>query len=277
MKGRRKWTRNSFLALTGLVVGAPFVAYTTHGQDAIVVIEFANIDTEADRILREMSEYLVSQKEFSFRADVLFDVMLSHGQVVQLGGTSELTLRRPGQARAFYNGDERRTRTYLDNGKFTMHNATTDVYAVTELPAEIDAALDFIFYRLGFSVPFADLLYADPYAVLIENVQTGFVVGDHPVAGRPCKHLAFSQDSIDWEIWISSVGNPVPMKLVIRYKSEQGSPQYTANLSDWNFHPLFSAIHFEFHPPAGADLIEFLPSAELEEVIEIETEMEPQS
>lgn len=283
MSNKLKWTRNSFLPLAVLIVGAQLGAYTTddqettQSQEAVVVVDTTNIDPKADQLLREMGEYLVSLKEFSFKADVSKDVMLSHRQVIQLGGTAEVTLNRPGQARGFYKGDERKTQTYIDHGKFTVHNANLDVYAVTELPEGIDAALDYIFYELGYSVPLADLLYSDPYTVLIESVQSGFVVGDHSIDGTPCKHLAFSQESIDWEIWISSGDKPVPMMLVIRYKSEHGSPQYSAKLYDWDFDPDISANHFEFYPPKDVHKIEFLPMTEPEAETDTETETKTDS
>ena len=284
MKGRPKRTRHLIFALPALFIGVHLGAYTTHAQEtaeqeeAIVetaveeqivqeeaVVELLEFDAEADRIMREMGEYLASAQAFTFRAVVSYDVMLSHGQMVQLGGTSDVTVRRPGQVRALYNGDERRTRTYLDNGALVIHNDNKDIYAATEVPTGIDEAIDFIFDRLGITVPIADLLYADPYATLMEHVQSGYVVGDHTIDGTPCKHLALSQDSIDWEIWISSDGKPLPMKVVIRYKSEQGSPQYTAILSGWDVNPEFPADHFEFTPPEGVELIEFLPSPETED------------
>jgi len=51
----------------------------------------------------------------------------------------------------------------------------------------------------------------------------------------------------------------VPRKLVITYKSEPGSPQYRARLSGWDFQPRLSDHYLQFHPPTGADEIEFLP------------------
>ena len=51
----------------------------------------------------------------------------------------------------------------------------------------------------------------------------------------------------------------MPRKLVITYKDEPGFPQYTARLSKWNLQPRLSDHYFHFHPPAGADEIEFMP------------------
>ncbi len=223
-----------------------------------------SVEPTADRILREMGEYLRTAREFTFHADISYDEVLETGQKVQYGGRSDVAVRRPDRLHAVHRGDERKRRVIFDGRTFTIYNVDMNLYSVTEVPPEIDAAIDLVFEKYGFTVPIADLIYADPYQTLIENVQSGFVVGRHAVDGTPCHHLAFSQEVIDWQIWIEDGPRPVPRKLVITYKEEPGSPQYTARLSGWDFQPRLSEHYFEFHPPAGADEIEFLPIQEAE-------------
>ena len=78
-------------------------------------------------------------------------------------------------------------------------------------------------------LPLADFLYADPYAVLMEGVTYGRYLGIHQAAGVACHHLAFSQDTIEWQIWIDAGEKPLPRKLVISYVQEPGEPQYSAD------------------------------------------------
>ena len=183
------------------------------------------VEARADRILREMGEYLASAGEFTFRADVTYDSVLTTGQKIEYGGTADVAVRRPDQLRSDYNGDERQSQAVYDGQTITLYDMAVNVYAVAEVPPEIDAAVDQVFESYGFSVPIADLVYSDPYRVLIEYVESGFWVGRHSVDGTPCHHLAFSQDSIDWQIWIEDGPWPVPRKLVITYKQEAGAPK----------------------------------------------------
>lgn len=217
------------------------------------------IEAQADRLLREMSEYLQSAKEFTFHSDITYDEMLCSGQMIQYGGTNTVSVRRPNRLLAIFNGDERKSRFFYDGRKITILDAILNVYAVTKVPRKIDEAVDTIFEKYGFSVPIADLVYSDPYAILIQKAQSGFLVGLHAVDGTLCNHLAFSQEEIDWQIWIEDGPRPVPRKLLITYKNEPGSPQYTAKFSGWDFQPHLSEHSFTFHAPAGADEIEFLP------------------
>ncbi len=221
----------------------------------------SSVDAQADRILREMGEYLSSAEEYTFEADIAYDEIEGE-QKILFGGVAHISIRRPNRLNVEFNGDERQSRVVFDGKTVTLHNVAKNVYAVAEAPPEIDAALDRLFEVYGSSVPIADLVYADPYRTLIENVEDGFVVGQHPVNGIRCHHLAFWQEGIDWQIWIEVGPRPVPRRLVITYKDEPGSPQYIAELSNWNFHPRLSDHYFTFRPPAGSDEIEFLPSQE---------------
>jgi hypothetical protein len=221
----------------------------------------SSVDAQADRILREMGEYLKTAEEFSFKAEVAYDELME-GQKILFGGAAHILVRRPNRLNVEFNGDQRQSRVVFDGKTVTLFNAAKNLYAVAEAPPEIDAALDRLFEVYGSSVPIADLVYADPYRTLIENVEDGFVVGQHPVNGIRCHHLAFWQEGIDWQIWIEVGPRPVPRRLVITYKDEPGSPQYIAELSGWNFQPRLSDHYFTFRPAVGSDEIEFLPPQE---------------
>ena len=243
-----------------LTVTAPDVVTT--GRRVLAQEPTRRIDPEADRILREMGEYLAEADEFSFQADVLMDSVLRSGQWVTVGARMTVAARRPDSVRVEHHGDERQRRFVLNDGQFTMYDVQRNVYAVANVPTRIDEAIDHVVETYGFSVPVSDLLSADPYETLIANIETGFVVGRHAVDGALCHHLAFSQEWIDWEVWIEDGPRPVPRQVVITYKDEEGAPGYIARLSHWDFRPEFSDQYFEFRPPPGSDWIEFLPTEE---------------
>lgn len=228
-----------------------------------------DVDQHADRILREMGDYLRTADEYTFRADITYDEVVDD-QMIQFGAVVQISLQRgaeqrPDRLNVEYNGDEMRRRVVFDGKTVTVHNQSRNVYAITEVPPDVDRALDHLFEVFGSSVPIADLLYSDPYRTLIENAETGYVVGQHPVNDVLCHHLAFAQEAIDWQIWIEVGPRPVPRKLVITYRDEPGSPQYVSELSEWNFAPRLSEHYFTFRPPEGADEMEFLPPQEREE------------
>ncbi len=153
-------------------------------------------------------------------------------------------------------------RQFYDGSSIILLDVLANLYAITKVPDELDTAVDLVFEKFGLVVPFADFVYADPYAVLIENAQYGSLMGVHGCDGKRCHHLLFTQEFIDWQIWIETGPRPVPRRLVITYKEEPGSPQYEARFSGWDFQPRSSEHAFTFYPPDGASEIEFLPSTD---------------
>ncbi len=216
------------------------------------------IDSEAIRLLRHMGKYIGAAREFSFRADITDDAVLSNGQKIQNGGIANVEVRRPNKLHVRYSGDERRTQVFYDGKTFTILDMVKSVYTKTDVPPTIDAAVDKIFDRYGLSIPVADLVYENPFRILIENVETGFIAGRTLIDGKPTFHLAFSQKEIDWQIWIEDGPRPLPRKLLITYKDENGSPQYTAVLSSWDFQPRLSEAFAEFHPLPQSQEIKFI-------------------
>ena len=53
-------------------------------------------------------------------------------------------------------------------------DAKLGVYATEVVPADIDSAMDHLMEKYGFSPPLVDLVYEDPYQILIENAEFGF-------------------------------------------------------------------------------------------------------
>jgi len=76
------------------------------------------------------------------------------------------------------------------------------------------------------------------------------------VLGVPCEHLAFSLGKVDWQIWVEQGNRPVPKKIVITYKDEAGTPEYTAIFSDWDFQTKLKDTQFNFVAPPGTTKID---------------------
>ena len=253
--------RTACLTWTALVVLSWGAARSEAPADGI---SEPDIEPRADQVLRSMGEWLGAARAFSFRADITYDSAMADGQMIQYGAVANFWVQRPGLLHVEFRGDNAQRQIICDGKEFVILGMAKDLYAVTQVPGEIGAAIDLVVDEYGFSVPIADLIYPDPYAVLIESVESGFYVGRHPVDGTPCHHLAFSQESIDWQIWIEDGPRPAPRKLLITYKDTPGSPQYTARLSGWDTKPEIARHWFTFEPPASATQIEFLPDEQME-------------
>jgi hypothetical protein len=215
------------------------------------------IAEQADRLIKEMSAYIGSAKEFTFHADVTFDHVLPSGQKLQFSAAEEVVLQRPGGLHVEWNGDLGARQFWYDGKSVTLYDPSTPFYASEAAPPEIDGMLDQLVPKLDFAPPLADFLYRDPYKAVRDNIQYGFDLGQTDVNGRNCRTLAFVEKEIDWQIWIENGPQLTPCKLVITYKNQPAQPQFTAVFSDWDFAPRIAEPVFTPELPPDTQKIPF--------------------
>jgi hypothetical protein len=120
--------------------------------------------------------------------------------------------------------------------------------------------------ELGLDLPATDLLVADPYAALVPGVTGSSYHGTAYVQGVECHHLSFREDEVDWQLWVKTGDEPLPMKYVITTKWLTGAPQYSVEMHGWDLAPAIPADRFTFSPPEGAVKLEGLPVDETGEL-----------
>ncbi len=197
-------------------------------------VEKPVIDARADKLLKAMGDYLKSSEQFSFHVAITFDEVMPSRQKIQYAASSDVAVHRPDKVYAERRGDLGGKRFWYDGKIMTLMDTKLGVYATEAVPADIDSTMDHLMEKYGFSPPLVDLVYQDPYQILIENAKVGFYAGLHNVRGIRCHHLAFVQRDIDWQIWIEDGKQLVPRKIVITYKNIPEAPQFSAVLSEWD-------------------------------------------
>lgn len=224
------------------------------------------IEPDAAEILQKMSNFLRELPRFSFTTEIVFDVVETDEQKLQVSRWMQIDFERPDKIYTQARGDGEIDNAYwYDGSRLVMLNREHNVFAVTQTPGTTDEMLDYMAERYGVSLPTADLLFSDPYAVLTRGAERGRVVGLSRVGDRACHHLAFRQDSVDWQIWIDSQGDPLPRKLVVTYKDTPAAPQFAATFVNWNTSPSFSPGTFTFAPPPEAQQVEWVALDEAEQ------------
>lgn len=225
----------------------------------------AEIDPQADQALRSMSDLLSKAQALSFQAEGTMDEVLETGQLSQFSRKSKIILARPGRLHAETEGDDVSRSAWYDGKTVTVLDKRENVYGSVQVPNTIEKMLDLVIEKYGLTLPVADLLFRNPYKTFIAEVESGTYVGRHNVGDHVCHHLAFRQESIDWQIWIDAGKTPVPRKLVITYKQEPGHPHYVVVLDQWDLSPKHSGDTFAFRPPAGAKRVEMTELLGVEE------------
>jgi hypothetical protein len=212
--------------------------------------------------LRATTNYLASLERFSVDGQAALEVVLTSGQKLQFDSSVALTVERPNKLRATRKGEVADQMFYYDGSQLTLFNADSNVYAVESVPGTLDGALDFARDELDIVAPAADLIYADAYAELVADVESGFVVSERALLdGVSCTHLAFRKPGMDIQIWVRNGSEPLPLKYVLTTTDMLANPQFVVTLSGWDTKPRIEANHFRFKPPPGAKKIEFLRTA----------------
>ncbi len=140
------------------------------------------------------------------------------------------------------------------------------MYFQVAVPGTIDGVIATLRDEIGLEMSGADLLYADAYAGLLTDVKSGTYEGIGYVNGVECHHLAFRAAKVDWQIWVQTGDQPLPMKYLITTKWMTGAPEYVVTFDDWNVRPEVPVGRFAFTPASGAKRLETLQFNEVGEV-----------
>lgn len=211
------------------------------------------IDARADEILRSMSDYMGSLGSFSVTADASTDILTRDGAKVQMTATGELTLDREQGFRVVRRGPAGESTIVFDGSRVAIANGALGKHVFIPAEGGIDAAIDEVRSVLGTEVTGgADLLYASPYEGLMYDVERGSYMGEVTVGGVKAHHLLYRAADIDWQLWVRSEGDPIPVKYVITSKWLTGAPAFSVQL--WDFKPgvATDAATFGFTVPEGS-------------------------
>ncbi len=210
------------------------------------------IDTTADQILHQSCDFLAQTPVFAVHAEIWKDVVLPSGHKIQVTRSIDLVLRRPDRLHVDARAQRKGRSIWYDGKTLTVLDREKNLYGAVEAPPTIDQTLDLAAQDYGITVPLEDLAVSDPYTSAMKNVTAGGYFGDEPVLGVSCRHVGFSTDRIDWQLWIADGPQPLPQKLVITYKTEEQTPQYIAIFTKWNLTDRAADLVFQFIPPPGS-------------------------
>lgn len=223
--------------------GAQAVEPTTQPADQ------SGIDPIADQIFRQSCEFLAQTKAMSVHAEIWKDEVLPSGHKIQVTRTMELDFRRPDRLHVEQRAHHRGRSIWYDGKTLTVMDRATNLYGQVAAPDSVDQVLDVLEDEYAITVPLQDLVVSDPYGGAMKNVTAGGYFGDESILGVPCRHIGFSTDRIDWQVWIAQGLQPLPQKLVITYKNEDQAPQYIAIFSKWTVGERAADSAFQFIPP----------------------------
>ena len=219
----------------------------------------AAIDEHAMSTLMRMAEFLANAPRFSVTTDIGYDVEQDWGQKLEFGATRTLTVRRPDRlAVDITDRDGTRRGFRFDGQQLVFFGLDEHAYATAQKAGDLDAAIAYFKQDLRMPLPLAELVSNNLPKILKERIHAAYAVEDVTLGGTRCDHLALRNDWIDAQLWIAQGDQPLPQRLVLTYKREDGQPQFWANFRGWNLTPDTPDSLFTFTPADGMERIPFV-------------------
>lgn len=214
------------------------------------------IEPEAMDALRRMADTLAQAQQFSVTIRAGYDVVQETGEKIEFGERRAVTLIRPDKLRVdSQESNGKRTVVTFDGKAITVFNPAENVYAQIEKSGGVDDAVRYLAQDLRVRLPLALLLVSTLPDELEQRLEALAYVERDTLTTAPSDHLVGQTRDVDFQVWIATGDKPLPQRITITYKADEGEPQYRADLSDWNLNPDVAQAQLAFRPPDGAERI----------------------
>jgi hypothetical protein len=210
------------------------------------------IEPRAEKVLRDACQYLGESRSFIVSGEIWRERMMETGQKVEFTRTIDFHVRKPDSLHAEVRSRFSDRGFWYDGKSFVVLDRKRNFFSSADIHGHLDSALDRAHDEFGIDLPLMDLAVAEPYVNFTAKVQKGSYLGINPVLGVDCHHLAFTQENIDWQVWISEGPQPLIRKIVLTHKLESGAPEFTAVLTHWDFSTRIADSDFQFEAPSGS-------------------------
>lgn len=244
------------LGLAGLALAAAAAPADAERQSAKSRGQAA-FTADAVKSLERSAAFLAAQKGYTFGAELTYEVLQPNGQMLEFGSSRDFLVRRPDRLRVeVVHRDGEVMQLFFDGKSILIDHPGEDAYVQVEKPGTLYAAVDYLVDDLHTPSPLEDFISENYAADVREKIRSGFYVGRAQLGETVCEQLAFRTDEMDIQIWIRASEEPLPCRLVIRYRKAEGQPEFTAQFRDWNLAPETDDELFVFAPPKTAERIQ---------------------
>jgi hypothetical protein len=209
------------------------------------------VEAKADSVLRAMSAALGGAEHLTIRGHSVLAGDDRRGPGPTDTAEAVVLVDRPNRlAQDIASGTGER-RVYYDGASLTLLDVPGNAYATMAAPATIDALVATLEKTYGLSLPLADFFVSDPRGRVLGRVRHAAYIGEEDVGGVMCHHLAFDEENVVWELWVS-VDRSLPVRMVALGQVMDGEPGLGMDFTEVDLAARHEASAFEFVPPEGA-------------------------
>ena len=207
-------------------------------------------------LVKKMSAKLAATPAFLVRTRSSLEAPGGTGQFLTFFTESVVAVERPNKLSAEIRGDAPPFDFHFNGKQMTAYEPTRKLYATADAPQTLDELVPFAAKTASILLPFADVLYSDPYAILTKNATNAFYAGFSVMRGARCEHVALATPEIEGQIWIDAKTD-LPCMIAGTLRNVQGAPRFAVEYYDWKLNPKLPEKLFTFAKPEGAKPIDF--------------------
>lgn len=213
------------------------------------------VDPASIQALKDMGAHLQTLKRFQVSVDLTGERVLTDGQKLQHAATAVIDVDRPNKLRARMFSSRSEREIFYDGKTVTLYTPAQKYYSTVAFTDNLGALVGKLEEKYGVEIPLSDLFLWGTPAAPLDRIDSAMNAGQDFIGNDLCDHYAFRQGNIDWQIWITTGGKPLPRKIVITNRDDEARPQ-SVSLLHWNLKPTFKDTVFKFTPPKGATAVE---------------------
>ena len=213
---------------------------------------------QARTIMMNMAQFLAKAPRFRVSLHAGYDAVQPSGQKIEFQEERSVTVNRPDRLRIEgTRSDGAKVLTVFSGKEIVLVDYASKIYAVTPQPGALDETIVYFVRDLGMRLPLAAMLLENLPADLQERVRSVDYVELTSIGGAASHHIAARTDTVDVQIWVADGAQPLPRRVVLTYKGEQGQPQFWAEFSKWNLAPELNDAMFAVRAPEGLQKVGF--------------------
>jgi hypothetical protein len=191
------------------------------------------LEPKAIDLLKAASSRLAAARSMRFTAVVSYENPSLFGPPLVYTTKSDVVVQRPDKLRVITSGDGPASEFYYDGKTMVAFAPAENLVAVAEAPPTIDAALKAAYDSGGIYFPFTDLIVADPYGDIADELKSAFYIGQsHVVGDTTTDMVAYVSDDVFVQIWIGAE-DKLPRMLRAIYRHDPSRLRHQMELSHW--------------------------------------------
>ncbi|SOE68442.1 hypothetical protein SAMN05446635_3312 [Burkholderia sp. OK233] len=215
------------------------------------------LEPRAIAILKATSARLAAAKSMTFTAVVSYESPSRLGPPLVYSTKSQVTMQRPDKLKVITLGDGPASEFYYNGKTMVAFSPVENLVAIADAPPTIDAALEAAFNTGAIYFPFTDVIVADPYKDIADELKIAFYIGQSTVVGDTTTDIvAYVTGDVFVQAWIGAQ-DKLPRRVYAIYLNDRAQLRHVLQLSDWQLDPAIAADAFASDKAASAAHIAF--------------------